>query len=279
MTSWIQHSKVVPAPKPRRSSTENVILVESSSDRRDNFPHVYDFDAIGIANECSEIFQSYSTEKPLNFSLEASPVKKENSSLNILDSSFDVGFKSSSTIVKSAAKSNNPPFDKLFETLDNSAVLGISRLASGKNRTDAFSSSRSNSVVNPHHSITTHATCDDVSKASLIREIEVLNNRLALLEQVVHRMEYNITNPVHISDSSSTSSHELHLDRPQDIAFTIDYCYGSSVREEITYNDDLRPVADEHDNHAKGAKFSFRRAYRSWLRGRKLMRKTSCVEV
>ena len=157
--------------------------------------------------------------------------------------------------------------------------MGISRFSSVKNRTNAFSSSRSNSVVNPHRSITKHAAGDDISKASLLREIEVLNNRLALLEQVVHRMEYNITNPVNISDSSSTSSHESHLDRPQDVAFTIDYTYGSSVREEITYNDDLRPVADEHGNHPKGVKFSFRRAYRAWLRGRKLMRKPSCVEV
>lgn len=304
---WMQHSKVVPSSKPRRSansSNENtIILVESSPlvDRclRNNFshPHVYDFDTVDIAidkryndtstiriNECSEILRSYSTEKPHNFSLEASPVKKENSSLNILDNSFDTGFKFNNTIDKSTTKSN-AVFDKLFEHNDHSAILGISRFVSSANKgTGDFATSKSNAIINPHHKI--HASADDDNiHASLIRQIEIINNRLASLEQVVYRMENNITYPypAPISDSSSsTGSNVSQLYAPQDVAFTIDYTYGSFMKEDITCNDDCRPVANliEHHRQRKGDAFSFRRMFRAWMRrnGRS-MKKPTRVEV
>lgn len=281
-TLWVKHSKVVPSAS---SSSENIILVESTSpfDR-------YDFDSIGVAidginsnsrsvrnNECFETYSSYSTEKPHNFSLEASPVKKENSSLNILDSSFDDDIKFIGTNDKSVAMPKSKGlrhahFDKLLDNVDSSAVLGISRFA---HVNDTFAPSKSNPFINPHRKITVRAADDDTIHTSLIREIQVLNNRLALLEQVVHRMEYNITNPAQISDSSSASSNESHLDRPQDVAFTIDYTYDSFAKEEITYyNDDICPVNLIHGNHEKGYKFSLRRIFRG-----RATRKSSRVEV
>lgn len=305
---WMQHSKLVPSSKPRRSANSstsnenNIILVESSplvDQRRQYFahPHVYDFDTVDIAidrryndtsairnNECSEILRSYSTEKPHNFSLEASPVKKENSSLNILDSSFDIGFKFSNTIDKSTARSN-AYFEKLFEHNDNSPVLGISRFVpSADNGTGDFAPSKSNAIINPHRKL--HASADDDSiHAALIRQIEILNNRLASLEQVVYRMENNITYPypAPISDSSSsTGSNVSQLYPPQDVAFTIDYTYGSFMKEDITCNDDRRPVANLIDYHRKPKvdTFSFRRMFRAWMRrGGRSMRKPTRVEV
>ena len=305
---WMQHSKIVPSSKLRRSadysgtSTENIILFESSSPLRRNSPKVYDFDTLGttfdarkddasaLRNESSEILRSYSTDKPQNFSLEASPVKKENSSLNVLDtSSFDdAGFKFVNAIEKSTAKSNveelkQTRFDALFEDFDNSAVLGITRFVSVNNGTDAFIPSKSDIfITNPRRTISLPTSGDDIIQASLLRQIEVLNNRLAMLEQVVHRMEYNTANPAQISESSSStiSNSELYRDRPQDVAFTIDYTYGSSVREEIPYNDGLCPVVDVHSSHRKGSIFSLRRVYRAWLCGsRRSMQRSSPVEV
>ncbi len=276
-------------PKLRRSadsSTDNIILVKASSLDRGNFPQVYDFDTVvrsdtendrdSVRNDYSDILLSYSTEKPHNFSLEASPVKKENSSVNSLECPFNANIKLGLADEVSTAESRHVDFETLFQHSDSSAILGISRLIA-KNGAQVLAPSNlhASSITERNIQTAGHA----IANAALIRQIELLNNRIALLEQVVRRMENNISNPAQISVSAS--SNESHLDdgRAQDVSFTIDYAYGSSVREEITCNDDFH---NDFLDQRKHAKFHISRWFQSWFylaRSGWSKRKTSPVDV
>ena len=263
--------------------------------------------AISSRTNIPDHIQEYSTNKPqASFSLQASPVKKDNDTLNSLDCSIDVNLKSIDASVtgsnqESVALSKRESsfehsigvvteskwveFKEPFVQCDESEPAGVSFLSQIPDEDDdAFAESNVFAELNPHAN---KSPCNDDANAAMVRELEELRGRISSLEQIVRGISGMENSPTRLV-SDSTHSDQSHL-APQDVAFVIegtDILYSSRENEtsgshSITCEDySLRENetggsqsiacedwAEELHQHQKGGKFSLKRMIQSRLFG------------
>ena len=231
----------------------------------------------GIASRTnsSEFQQVYSTDKPHNFSIQESPVKKVENTLNSLDCSFDVNLKSidadTSATQESVTELKWITFGEPFKQRDGSGSLEVSfSMHVREDNTGAFASS---AFAGLDKTDTTKTPGDvNVASSTLIRQLE---ERLTLLERIVHSMEKN-TNTMRVSDSTHS---DQSLDaQTQDMAFIIEgieILQTPSANEEITCTD----WSGSSNKKSKGSKFSVKRIFRSRFFGKIGGMKSSLCEM
>mmetsp|Transcript_32343 Transcript_32343/g.67835 ORF Transcript_32343/g.67835 Transcript_32343/m.67835 type:complete len:367 (+) Transcript_32343:235-1335(+) len=211
-----------------------------------------------VQSNKSAFHNIYSTDKPHNFSIHESPVKKLESTLNSLDCSFDVNLKSidadKSAVEESVTGSKWVSFGDSFKQRGGSFSNAVS-----------FSSQVEEEAFDP--SVFASLDRTDTGKAYIHR----LEERLASLERIVH----GISDPTTMRVSDSTHSDHSPDARMQVMnrGFIIEgteilqaSCRGRE-NEEITCTD--WGEESRVKKSTKGSKFSMKYIFRSRLFGKK----------
>ena len=237
------------ANEPWSDSTARVVKTISSSNS-DDFQHPVD---VAFRRNTHE---HYFTDKPQNFSIPCSPVRKAENTLNSLDCSFDgVNIESTEMEEASAAELKWIAFgEQLGERNRPSKCIP-------ETSTDAFGSSffLDINTTDASKKIAISSGGKDVAKA-VIR----LEERMAALERLVHGVEYN-ANATRVSDSTQPSS----LGRAQDdVAFVIE---GTETLQYKSFGGGMARADGSRDTGKKSVrtKLSLKRIIESRFFGRK----------
>ena len=238
--------------------------------------------------DSSTSHRDYSTDKPHNFSLQASPVRKEDTTLNSLDCSFDDDvYLNESTIDadKSAATAGqesdkwinfgeSTPFGQSNDGPESTEISTLSHM----NTQDGDEAAFPPSVFVGLDKIDSAKSSGDDANANdaLIRQLEDLTNRLVSLERIVRGMDYSFY-PMRVSDSTSDSDQSLRNDQAQDVAFIVESNEvtqtSSTANEKFTCNANDSTKATNGSSKSKGTKFSLKRMFKSRFAGNQSERK------
>ena len=232
--------------KSSASKTHNQPVGENDGDDLDDI-HAFDYHSRRV----------YSTDKPVNFSLQASPVKKQDSTLNeTLDCSFDVPLLNSIDVEKSLlvvpqdltwACFAKEPFQKSVEISLSSSGTGQCD-DDGAFATSVFEGLESIAGNDKPWAAAAKISVDANAIHTLIGQVELLTGRLERLERILLS-----NNTAQVSESSE--------DFPHNRAFIIEnteLLEISAVNEDITINDN-----NWGEDKSKGSKFSLKRMMRS----------------